>query len=39
MRDAIANQLMNKLSRSIKGIHLMEVIFEILIPGMYFFFI
>jgi len=35
MRDAIANQLINKLSRSIKSIHLMEVIFGILIPGCY----
>jgi hypothetical protein len=33
MRDAIANQLINKLSRSIKSIHLMEVIFGILIPS------
>jgi len=32
-RNAIANQLINKLSRSIKSIHLMEVIFGILIPG------
>jgi hypothetical protein len=39
MRDAIANQLINKLSRSIKSIHLMEVIFGILIPSMYLFFI